>query len=133
MSESPLQLFKFVSVSGKISEYLGQLNQLLKEPYLWSADPTKFNDPFEFKVSVDWSATDVELRKRFFIDMPNESEAAFLAWKNRLTPEFRWSVAMSTRRDFLARLGVPRGDLREGRTDRGIPLRRLFLALPDEG
>jgi hypothetical protein len=104
MSESPSQLFKFMS--GKNSEDLARLDELLKEPYLWSADPTTYNDPFEFKISVDWSATDVELRKRFFTDKPSESEAAFLIWKNGLTPEFRWSVAMSTRRGLLATFGV---------------------------
>jgi hypothetical protein len=106
MSESPLQLFKFMHVSGEISDDLARLEQLLKEPYLWSADPTEFNDPFEFKVSVDWSASDVELRRRFSTDMPNESDAAFLDWKNSLTPEFRRNVAMSTRRDLLSKLGV---------------------------
>lgn len=98
-------LVKFTS--GKsLSDSKRRLLGLIKEPYVWAADPRGFNDPFEFKVPVRWSDEDTHLRARYFADNPIGEEPAFLAWKRGLTRNFKWSYAMNTRAALLDSLGV---------------------------
>jgi Protein of unknown function (DUF2971) len=97
-------LFKYVRADNG-----GHALELLKcfcEKYTLKASaPTSFNDPFEFKVTVDFEADEATIRERYFVNKPDSSDTEYESWRRHHTKD-EWWVVQETRKELLSRFGV---------------------------
>lgn len=68
--EGYFMLFKYVGGS-KGTEALQTMKYFCEQHTLLAGDPTKFNDPFEFKIAVDFNAGDETIRKQCLLNHPS--------------------------------------------------------------
>ncbi len=70
------------------------------------SEPTSFNDPFEFKVSIDLDADEATMRERFFQDNENALQTDYDDWQQSRTGRSYWWIKQETRRELLSQFGV---------------------------
>ena len=97
--------YKFQACS-TLEENIDRLESIIREPTLYASSVAKFNDPFEFKVSLEWPKNIEETRKKFFDDNPSSSESDFKSWFEGLTSNNRWFIANRLRIDLLNKFAV---------------------------
>jgi hypothetical protein len=73
---------------------------------LRASAPTSFNDPFEFKVSLDFEAEEDVIRHRYFEDNPNTNDADYNKWRAEFTDQSKWWACQQTRAALLSSSGV---------------------------
>jgi DUF2971 family protein len=98
-------LYKYVGARTE-SETLQILESFCERHVLKVSEPASFNDPFEFKVALDFDADEGTMRKRFFEDNPEASHSDYEYWCRHHTKQKKWWVAQETRRELLGRFGV---------------------------
>src|SRR5262245_5562359 len=70
-SAYPEQIVLFKYVRAEKGRYaLGLLKCFCEKHTLMASPPTSFNDPFEFKFSVDFDADEATIRERYFLNKP---------------------------------------------------------------
>lgn len=73
---------------------------------LRASDPRSFNDPFEFKIAVNFDAADDVARARFKADNPQSSDDEFISWWSNLDKPSDWFANQATRQNLLSNFGV---------------------------
>jgi len=98
-------LYKYVGAASG-PEAVELLKYFCEHQTLKASDPTTFNDPFEFKVEVDFTAEEDRIRARFFQDNPGRAEADYTSWANGFNKNAKWYLAQQTRQALLSTFGV---------------------------
>jgi len=97
-------LFKYIS--GKNGAEALEILKCFCEKYtLRASEPTSFNDPFEFKVVVDFEAYEDTIRKAYFRNKSDSPEEEYESWRRHHTKE-EWWLVQKTRKELLSRFGV---------------------------
>lgn len=98
-----------------LCKYYGRMNDKerielidkIMEGKIRFSDPTRFNDPFEFKFRFGTKATKTNIRKRYFLDNPKSGEDEFAEWFTGFSkPNFRWWLERDIRGQLLKGLRV---------------------------
>src|SRR5262245_61644455 len=91
-------LFKYVGETDG-EKALQILKYFCEDCTFKASDPTTFNDPFEFKIAIDFEADEDTVRQRFFLDNQDASTSQYEEWFRTLRgPSTRWWVVQETRR-----------------------------------
>ena len=99
-------LFKYIGGSSGI-EALQTMKSFCEQHTLMAGNPTKFNDPFEFKIDVDFKANDETISKRWLLNHPSASELEYQEWRQgRHTDQGLRPVIEEFRRKLLSQFGV---------------------------
>ncbi len=96
-----MHAYKYFGLTS-VDDDIARLTDTIAAPYLWASLVDSFNDPFEFKVAIDWPTDIEDTRKKYFTDKPGDTEEQFKEWFAGLTKNNKWYIAMSMR-DALVR------------------------------
>jgi Protein of unknown function (DUF2971) len=100
-----MMLFRYIGAKNGI-EAKKILQFFCEDHTMRVSNPTSFNDPHEFKVNIDFDATDAIRRQRFLADNPGSPTEDFVDWERGLTEQFFLSLRQTTRAKVLDQSGV---------------------------
>lgn len=70
-----------------------------------ASEPATFNDPFEFKIAINFDADEPTVRRRYFLDNPEASKESYDTWFSTFDKS-KWWVTQQTRATLLSQVGV---------------------------
>lgn len=82
------------------------LGYICHDHTLLARAPTAFNDPFEFKVAIDFDAEENVIRRRYFEDNPTNTATDYEKWRTGFTGNFKWWLSQETRKHLMSSCGV---------------------------
>jgi len=97
-------IYKYYGASNG-SSALELLKKIVENNTLMASKPFTFNDPFEFKIAIDFDADDETIQKRYFKDNPTKTFQEYQNWKQGFI-QSQWYVRQSLRVDILNKFGV---------------------------
>lgn len=84
---------------------LERLKSYCENYTLMVSKPATFNDPFEFKVAIDYEADEQTIRERYFLDNKDASQSTYDEWRSHFD-QAKWSITQNVRNGLLSRYGV---------------------------
>lgn len=84
---------------------LERLKTYCENHTLMVSKPATFNDPFEFKVAIDYEADEQTIHKRYLRDNKVASQSDYDDWRSHFD-QAKWSITQNVRSELLSRYGV---------------------------